>query len=162
MSKQIIEDVIKDVLKDNAKKNALDLITWLRENKMNPSRASAVSWKISCKACVVCYIRFEFDAGCMRVSPIIGEYEHDSISDELKKIIMANKTAGRPCGERCHTCSYIINTIFGKEYDDACGQSIVFTNPGADEIECIKKLLLMRRNIIQTGKLLPALPRNLG
>jgi len=163
--KQKIEDVISDLHDYDIKANALRFVAWLRENKMNPINASKNGWKISSKACVVCYIWLNSDTGALTIVPFIGEYEHDSLSDDLKEIVWSNHKGA--CGECAvisgrHNCSYKINTIFGKDYDNACARSIAFINPSPSEIECIKKLLEMRKNTIKNGKLLPTSPTNYG
>ena len=161
VSRKSIEDFIPEIYDGKIRDGLLDLIKSLRENKMNPAPSSASTWKISYKGCVVCYFRYDSDAKKIAIHPIIGEYEPSSLSDELKEIVWANKITGRYC-YRCHACSYTLNRIFGREYSDACGQSIVFTNPSDGEIEYIIKLLEMRRYVIKHGKLLPTLPRNFG
>jgi len=165
MPKQIIEDVINDTLKGEAQKNALDFVAYLRENKMSPINTSNNGWKVSSKACVVCYIWIDSDTGTLTLNPFIGEYALDSLSDEFKEIVWANK---RPtCGETCHVivgdgynCSYKLNTIFGKNFDDACARSIVFKNPDSNEFECLKELIMMRKNTIKYGTKLPNAPTN--
>jgi len=159
MPKKIIEDVIRDTLKNDALKNALDLMAWLRENKMNPAQSSATTWKINSKACVVCYFRFDFDAGAIRITPFICEYKHDSLSDNLKEIAWANAIREKNCHGSCH-CSYKLKTIFERKDFYACAQAITFTNPNSSEIECIKELVKMRKNVLLNGKLMSALPRN--
>ena len=161
MSKIKIEDMISNTLKGDSLKNALNLIIWANENKLNPAQSSVTTWKINSKACVVCHFRFDFDAGTLHITPFLCEYEHDSLSDELKGIALANKKRGMPCGERCHACSYKLKTIFGKK-DDACAKSITFNNPNAEEIECIKALIKMRKNVLLNGVLMSTLPRNFG
>ena len=157
-AKSRMEDVICNVLNDDVLKGILEFIAYLRENKMNPVRASASSWKIYYKQCLVCTLRLGLDAKTLEINPIINEYKHDVLSDELKEIVWRNYKSH--CGDKCHTCSYKLKTIFGRKYDYACGYSVSFINPNASEIECIKKLLEMRRNVIQNGKLMTALPRN--
>lgn len=162
MSKRIIEDVIKEALTGDYKKNALDLMAWLRKNKFNPLQSSKTTWKISAKSCVVCYFRFDFNENAITIQPIIGEYECNYLSDEMKDITLTNKVHGRYCGERCHgsQCSYMLKTLFGEKNSDACGQSVIFTNPNTNENECIKELIMMRKNVIQNGTLMPMLPKN--
>ena len=162
MPKKIIEDAIIEIHSGDSQKSALDLIAWLKENKLNPAQSSSTTWKISAKACVVCYFRFDFSAGIVTIHPIIGEYASDSVSAEMKDITLANKKEGRYCGEKCHGryCSYMLKTIFGEKYHDACGNSIIFENPAANEIECIKVLIKMRLDVIKNGKLMAVLPRN--
>jgi len=157
-----IENTIIETLKGDEQKDSLDLIAWLKENKLNLLRSSKTTWKISAKACVVCYFRFDFDAKIITIQPIISKYGCNELSDEMQDIILANKVNGRYCGERCHGsyCSYKLKTIFGKKSSDVCGQSIIFKNPNAEENECIKELVKMRKNVIQNGMLMPTLPRN--
>jgi hypothetical protein len=45
-----------------------------------------------------------------------------------------------------------LSRVFGKEYGYACEKSIVFTNPDAKAIECIKTLIELRRSEIKEGK----------
>jgi len=157
-----IEEVISNLYDGEMKENLLDFIVYLRRNKLNPARSSASTWKISLKACVVCYLRYDSDAKTITIHPIIGEYEHDSLSDELKEIIWANTKKKKDCHGSCR-CSYKLKTIFGRTSDIyTCGNAIDFINPNTDEIECIKKLLELRKHTIQNGKLLPTLPRNFG
>ena len=166
MPKQIIEDVINDTFEGETQKNALDFVTFLRGNKMNPTNTSKNGWKISSKACVVCYIWIESETGTLTLNPFIGEYKHSSLSDKFKEIVWSKKPQGAPCGI-CHiisgdgyNCSYKIKAIFGKNFDDACARSIVFKNPHSSEYECLKELLLMRKNTIKHGMKLPNPPTN--
>jgi len=164
--KQKIEDVIGDGLEGDTLKNALDLIIYMRENKMTPVNTSNNGWKISSKSCVVCYIWLDMDTNTLRINPFIGEYKHDSLSDDLKEIILSKKKSGTPC-LTCHiisghdyNCSYKLKSIFDKDYADACARSISFENPNSDEIKCIIELLKMRKNTIKNGELLPNSPTN--
>jgi len=159
--KKEIEEAISDSFDGEMKKRMLDFIAYLRKNKMNPAPSSATSWKISYKACVVCYLRCDLDAGIMTAQPVLGEYGQDSLSDEFKETVWENTKKEKDCHGSCR-CSYKLKTVFGRAFKHNCGLHIVFTNPNASEIECLKKLLEMRRNVIQNGKLLPALPRNFG
>ena len=167
MSKEI-EDVINAALEGEVQRNALELISYLRENKMNPRKTSKNGWKISSKGCVVCYIWADTSAGTLAINPFIGEYDHNSLSDDLKEVVWSKKKHGSSC-EVCHVisgdgynCSYKTKTVFGKDYDDACARSITFINPTAKEFECVKKLLELRKGTIKHGKLLPASPKNYG
>ena len=159
MPKKPIEDIINDTLKNDSLRNVFDLMVWLRENKMNPAQSSATTWKINSKGCVVCYFRFNFDVGAIRITPFICEYKHDSLPDNLKEIAWANAINEKNCHGSC-CCSYKLKTIFERKDFYACAQSVTFTNPNTSEIECIKELIKMRKNILLNGKLMLALPRN--
>lgn len=150
-----IEDVIENVLNADVLENALSLIAYFRENKMKPGWSATNVWKISYKTYTVCFIRLygaadyhNLKAGSWHIVPFIGEYEEDVLSDELKEIVWTNKTTCSGCGK----CALELDKIFGKEFDYACEKSIVFTNPDTDAIECIKKLIDLRREDIKEGK----------
>jgi len=154
-----IEDTISDLFDGEMKENLLSFIVYLRENKMNPSRSSAVSYKISCKGVVVGYIRINKENNTVQISPFLDVYDDNSLSNEVKEIVWSNKGNGLPCGEGCHKCNRL-NTIFGKVYDDACYQSVYFINPTLSELECIQKLLVLRRDVIRNGNAKCGIPIN--
>lgn len=150
-----IEDVMNNVLKGNTLKNALNLIAFLRKNKINPQWSATNVWKISYKTYSVCFIRLygaadyhNMKAGTWRIIPFIGEYEASSLSDEFKEIVWSNQITCQNCGK----CALPLNHIFGKKYDYACEKSVGFTNPDVKSIECVKKLIELRREEIKTGK----------
>jgi len=151
----VIEDVIGDVLEGDVLQNAVNLIAYLRENKMKPAWSATNAWKISYKTYTVCFIRLHgaaeyhnLKAGSWHVIPFIGEYEDFALSGELREIVWANKKTCPQCGK----CALKLHQVFGKEYDYVCEKSIVFTNPDAKSVECVKRLLELRRNDIKEGK----------
>jgi len=157
-----IEEAV-GILSGETLTNAHNLISFLHDNKMNPINTSKNGWKIISKACVVCYIWLEPN-NTLTICPFISEYESTSLSEEFKEIVWSKKTPWSSCGT-CQAidgghCSYKVKTVFGRRYDNACARSIVFKDPNSNEIECLKKLLEMRKNTIKTGKRLPTLPTN--
>ncbi|MDR2547048.1 MAG: hypothetical protein LBC96_05980 [Lachnospiraceae bacterium] len=150
-----IEDVINDALFGDALKNALDFVLYLRENKMNPVWSATNAWKVSYKTYTVCFIRLHgsadyhnLEVGSWHIIPFIGEYEADSLSNDFKEIAWANK---KTCGG-CGKCALELIAIFGRKFDYACEGSIRFINPDANEVECAKKLVELRRCEIKEGK----------
>ena len=159
-----IEDAADALLSGNVQKNAQDLFAFMRTNKMNPMQTSTSGWKVSSKGCVVCYIWVNADS--LVINPFIGEYKRTAVSDKIREIALAKKSPGTSC-PICHVivgdeypCSYKIKAIFGKELIDACARSILFKNPSHNEIECVKELLLLRKDTIKNGILLPNSPKN--
>lgn len=153
-AKPEIEQVAEEVLSGEVLKNALDFFAYLRENKINPQWSATNAWKISYKAFSVCFIRlygaadyYNLQKGSWRVMPFIGEYGESSLSGELREIVWAHKSTCRPCGK----CALPLNHVFGKKYDYACEKAITFVNPDTKEIECVKKLIELRRNDIKEG-----------
>lgn len=125
-----------------------DFVAWLRENKFNPAWASTNTWKVSFKTFKVCWIRFDPNAHTWQIRPTISDYDADLFSEEEKEIIWANK---KPC---CGGCNVRLYSILGKEYksENACEGSIGFINPDEKAVECIKKLIMMRKGVINDGK----------
>jgi hypothetical protein len=153
--KPIIEDVIHSTLSGDALKNALDIVAYLRENKMTPVWSATNAWTVSYKTFRVCFIRMhgsadyhKLDVGSWHILPFIGEYEKKSLPDELKEIVWANKKNCKICGQ----CALKLDNIFGKKFTNSCEGSILFLNPDNKAIECVKKLIELRRNDIKDGK----------
>jgi ferredoxin len=149
-----IEVVISDVLTGDVLSSALSFITYLREHKINPGWSATNAWKISYRGFTVCFIRLYgaadyhgIEPNSWTVLPFIGEYEESLLSDEFKEIVWENR---RKCGG-CGQCALRVSSIFGKKYDYACEASILFTNPTSDDIECIKKMIELRRSDIKAG-----------
>jgi len=150
-SKPKIEDVMYEVLSGDTLKNGIDFITYLRANKMSPQWSATNSWKIAYKAHNMCVINLSgsyhnLDEGSWRVRAFIGEYD-DSLSDKLKELIWKNVEYCK----KCNTCRGEQIAIFGKDFNNVCGR-IHFVNPDVKVIECIKRLIPMRKNAIIEGK----------
>lgn len=154
-AKPLIEDIIGNALNGEALNNALNLIAYLKENKLSPLWSATNAWKISYKSFSVCFIRVHgaadyhsLEKGTWQIIPFIGEYDESSLQSDLKEIVWAKKRTCRGCGK----CALPLSHVFGKKYDYACEKAIVFTNPDMKEIECIKKLIELRRNDVNEGK----------
>ena len=150
-----IEDLICDILNGDAQKNALDFVSYLRENKLNPVWSAKNVWTVSSKTFRICFIRLHgaaeyhnLDVGSWNISPFIGEYSSEALNDELKEIVWLNKKNCQPCGQ----CALKIDTIFGKKFANSCEASVLFVNPDIKAVECVKELVKLRRNEIKGGK----------
>ena len=152
-----IEDAVGDIFNGEPLKNILNLIAFMRENKMNPTCSYKNSWISRTKKRVVC--RFHIENDIFRATPVIGLYSSDSLSDEHKQIIWAKvEKRVNPCqncenGTHCNhdglSSHYGMKTVFGKKYEEnVCGQSISFNNPDSGEVDCIKELKKLRKNAI--------------
>ena len=143
-TKPMIDDVANTILSGEALKNVLDFTSFLRENKLNPSWSATNVWKVSSKTFNVCFIRLYGAAayhglgeGDWNISPYIGEYEADTLSEENREIAWANKRTCSSCGQ----CSLKLDTVFGKKYDYSCEASICFRNPDEKAIEFAKQII---------------------
>ena len=149
-----IEDVVCEVLSGDAQKNALDFISFLRENKLNPAWSAKNAWKVSSKTFSVCFIRLHGVAeynnlgpGEWSMLPFIGEYDADALPDEDKEIAWANKNNCESCGQ----CALRLNAIFGKKFRYSCECAIGFRNPDDKAVACAKKIVMLRKNEIKQG-----------
>jgi len=161
-----IEDAAVEHLEDEVQKNLLGLILWLRTNKLSPTwfritlGTHSKTWKIGFKGKTISTINVVFDglrAGSWNIG--FSAYNHGEeivLSDErFKAIAWKNINYCKNCA-RCRPGRSM--KIGGKEFDRACGSPLVFYNPGVEEIECLKHILLTACDIIQSDKEKPPGP----
>ena len=75
------------------------------------------------------------------------EIESVLIDDRMKEIAWANADYCCNCdGKYCNNDKR--KTIFGREFDNVCVSSMAFTDPDNDTVECMKKLMDMRKHAI--------------
>jgi len=147
MAEKSIEAVINEALTGDTQKNALDFIAWLRANGMNPGGDHGeVSYKGQC----VCYMHL---GGAQAPGPWTiwteGDYsggrEAVPMAEHMKEIARAHVNFCASCGD----CSPgTRKTIFGKKFDKVCGADMAFYMPDAEALECVKKLLEIRKHDI--------------
>ena len=150
MSEKRIEDVINEVLKGEAQKNALDFAAFLNENEIIVGENLG---EAAYKGEAVCYMHFD---GSDQVpgpwtiwsdGSTVYEYE-DVLQDEgIRETAWAHANVCGDCGAGCSPGKR--KTIFGKEFDNICSATFMFTNPDAKTLECVKQLLKIRINAIQ-------------
>jgi len=146
MSEKSFEDIINDVLSGDALINALNFMKYLQANEMIYD-----GHEISYKDKEVCYMHI---GGAERPGPwtiwieggdYSGEREDVPIDEHTKKIAWANIN---PC-EKCSGCNpETPKTIFGKKFDNLCNAEMAFYIPDTEKIECVKKLIEMRKREI--------------
>ncbi|MCL2812244.1 MAG: hypothetical protein FWD25_10220 [Clostridia bacterium] len=142
----MLEEKIKDVLTGEAQKNALDFAAYLKANEMvGGGPHGEVSYQGKC----VCYVHMDGAAekpGPWTIWPD-GDYsaEHKDVpmSECMKEIAWANVNICADCGAGCSPGNR--KMIFGKEFDNVCSATMAFNNPDAETLECVKKLLEMKK-----------------
>lgn len=159
MSNQRIEDVINNVLKDDARKNALDFITYLRANEI-PLEESENYWEVKYRDKCVCYVYI--DGSGEKPGPwtvwsdqepgtwvtwsdenLRGTYENLAVDEHIREIAWANANFCASCGGDCNPGKR--KTILGKEFDNLCSSALAFTNPDTHTLNCVKKMIDMRK-----------------
>ena len=133
---QTIEEKINDQLRNDAKKNALDFIAFTRENECEDLCVIVVAKKpvhISPWTIFINHCNFG---------------DEGSADDDLKEAAWAHAhicdhfASG---GKRCGCCNQpgFHETMLGKEFENLCKCPLQFTNPDAQTLVQVKKLLLM-------------------
>ena len=145
MSENKIEDVIGKALNGDAQKNALDFIAYLNANEMIVGENHS---EVSYKGEIICYMHIDGSDQVPGPWTIWSDdnavYEHvdASLDEHTKEIAWAHANVCGSCGGDCSPGKR--KTIFGKEIDNICSATFMFTNPDAETLECVKKLLEMR------------------
>jgi len=145
-----IEDTINSVLGGDTHKNALDFAAFLETNEMTAAGA-----EVTRKGKTVCYMHID---GSVQVPGpwtvwTEGDYETEDervpLDERMKAIAHAHvnicghfTSGGKNCG--CGSQPGSRKTVFGKEFDNVCNAAMMFTDPDAETLQCVKKLLQMR------------------
>jgi len=168
VTKPNIENVLPYYLDGETLESALDLIAYLRENKMKPSWTIHNAWKAVNKGKVLYYIRlpvyeshfYRPNQACKTswehswcITPYLtnlSQYEH-LITDEVhKKIILDNLYGCKPYCPKTSCWSETTLTVFDKKLERYCGgtlknRSLWIVNPDETEIVSIKKFLALEK-----------------
>ena len=143
------EGFVNDVLSGEVLRNALDFAAYLRENEMIPGGTHGeITYKDKC----LCYMHL--DGSPEKPGPWTlwteGDYssEHEAVplDGHIKETAWANVNFCASCGGGCSPGQHKV--IFGKEFDNVCSASMAFHVPDAEALECVKKLLEMRKYAI--------------
>ena len=142
MSKEI-EKTISEALKGDAQKNAMDFLVFLNANEM---LAGGEHGAVSYKGENVCYLHI--DGSDEAPGPwtvwLDGDYSGEP-ENRIIEIAQKNVNICANCGCDCNPGSR--KSIFGKEFDNVCvGAAMAFNNPCAEILECIKKLIIIKKN----------------
>ena len=146
MEQNGFEGIINNLLKDGIKKNAIDFFAYLKENEMIAGgNHGEVSYKDRC----VCYMHLdgiEQQPGPWTIwtdGDYSKEYNDVPIDKHIKEIAWAHINYCANCGGKCSPGKQ--KTIFGKEFDNVCSADMAFYIPNTEDLECVKKLLEMRK-----------------
>ena len=145
-----IEDAFKEVLTNDVLKNALEFAEFLSVNGIIQADQHAMQYNGEC----VCYLDTRSESNSWIVWTE-GDYsvEHDDfpIDEHTKEVAWANVMYCGNCNDA--DCTGKTKLILGKEFANVCNannvsMTFMFTNPDAETLECVRKLVLMRKNII--------------
>ena len=161
MPEQLMEQVIHTVLTGDARKNALEFVAHLRANDLLLERVEDGYWKdkpywrIQYKDASVCFV---FIHGSPARYP--GEPEgwmiwtDDSGSDwfadepldaSLRETAWEHVDFCGQCTPDGPCAGGSRKTIFGKAFDHVCRTPMLFLNPDRKALDCVKKLVEIRK-----------------
>jgi len=154
MSIKKIEDVFKEVLSGDELINALYFAQFLNANGIIQADQHAMHYNGEC----VCYVDTRNESHLWLVwtaGDYSSEYEDFPIDGQTKEIAWAH-------ANKCGSCKDVdcspgkTSIIFGKEFANICHGAdvdMLFCNPDAETLEGLKKLVIMRKHIIETDPL---------
>ena len=147
MSVRKIEDMIYEKLPDEAQKNALDIINYLGEDVLLEDEDWC--WKAKFNGETVFHFRiggFQNEPNWLAWSAVAVDYSDTEIDEQSKKIAWKNICTCGKCGSDCAPGRRVV--IFGKIFENCCTSSLIFINPNRDGLECLKKLIDIRKTDI--------------
>ena len=151
-----IQDAIRDFLEGEKLENALSLLSFLEKIKLSNTWISTNNWKIMYKGKEVCYIGLTRNAAKKElcswgVNPKFGptKYSEGLMDNErFKEIVWANVVHCKQCGIG-HCDGGVPITLCGKEFKPVCYHVwISFSNPESETLDCIKKIIEIRKKNI--------------
>ena len=162
MASKRIEDVINDVLEGDSKKNALNFANYLRANEI-PLDESDCYWEVKLNGKCMCFILIidsddapgpwtvwsDQEPGTWSTwsdKDEIKEYEDSTVDKHIKEIAWSHVNFCTNCGSGCNPGRS--KTILGKNFDNVCKSTMAFTDPDAEALECLKKMLDIRKRDI--------------
>jgi len=123
--------------------DALEFIAHLRNIEgfsVCQDENDAGKWWINSKENLVCEVQIEDTGGDWQVwvyGDCIGGHDLQ-IDEKTKEITWANITFCGSCGAECAPGRR--KTVFGREFDNVCQSTLVYKNPNADMLDCLKKV----------------------
>ena len=148
MSEQkTIEDKIKDVLSGDSLKNALDFTIFLRDNELstgyNGDDGCSVGGSIGDSLGYMLVNGTEQMPGPWTIWFNSCDFDSSLADDELKETAWAHTSKCGHCHAGWKDCGGGNRVIFGRGFESLCHSPLMFTNPDAETLECVKKLFLI-------------------
>lgn len=164
MTEKRFEDNINELLSGNTQKNALDFITYLRANEIEPQGSSSceVFYYKDMPVCVIFVNGSEQMPGPYTVwhSGHDGKYAPEAIpagedadtvgltdtsaDEQVKEAAWAHINICSSCG--CGRQPGRRTAVFGREFDNVCTSTLAFTDPDPEALENLKQLALLMRD----------------
>lgn len=158
-TKPVLEDVIRYKLTGETRQNALDFVAHLSAGDESGDFSIRYDtqwgeniWLAKNKGEIVCYI-IVFPAHSpefwmqVLIHGNLGEHAAMAVDEHIKEVAWTNMTSCGNCGAKCGP-EKRRRTVFGKEFDNVCSDTLWFNNPDAATFDCIKIITDIRKNDI--------------
>jgi len=145
------EKAILSTLEGSAQKNALDFVSLLKVGDMTTGENhGTVIWKGD----ILAYIHMDGKPempGPWTIWPnVTGSVPEGFVLDEATRdIALRHINICADCGSKCAPGSR--KNVYGKEFDNVCSAALAFTDPDADAIKCVIRLLELIKHDIFLG-----------
>ena len=160
MLEQEIENILCKALDGDAQSRALDFFAFLSAGEMLLERGKGywedkLYWSAKYEDEYVCCV-FINDSDDKSEAEGWTIWTDDSgvnwfsdypLNERMKKIVWNHVDICADCGG-CKNPGGSHKTIFGKDFDHVCITAMKFVNPDADTLECLKKLVEIRKSSI--------------
>jgi len=142
------EETIKATLNGDTQKSALDFAAFLNANDMTTGENHGT---VVYNGEVLAWMHMDGKPdlpGPWTVWPDLNGTVPDGFefSDAMKEIAWKNVNICASCGSNCTPGSKM--NIFGKDFDNVCGAMLAFNGPDMDTLECLKKLMELRKYVV--------------
>jgi ribosomal protein S18 acetylase RimI-like enzyme len=164
MEEQKIQHYITETMSGEAQKNAMDFANFLQAEDMRFERGGRywedkLYWCINYMGENVGYVLLYSPISAVDSAEPWVVWTDDSgsnwfadypLDEQVKVIAWKNIDICGNTGEICGGCmGRTHKKIFGKEFDNVCGITFRFNNPNGDAVECLKKLVKIRKRDIE-------------
>lgn len=151
-----VEDAISAMLHGERKTLASAFVEFVKSLRMTPQWMSCNSWAVSYKGKRICYIKISNSQtdGTWYIRPSL---QYDSALDSFcrtERLVSHMLNNVHYC-IACGKCAPGKNAVFfGQSLNHVCCAPIDFEfhNPSAEELECVKKLVMFSRQLIANAK----------
>jgi len=147
MTNRPIEDAINEVLSGDSRKNALELISFLkaadRDEHFVMKMYDENGWEVTNLGFIFISGSDEFPGPwtIWIAADNLGEHlqGQENADEHIKEFAWVHVS---PCGSCGGECSPGTSTnVFGRQFDNTCRSQLMFTNPDAAAVECMKKII---------------------
>ena len=159
-----IENAVIQELNGDDQRKTLDFIAFLNRNGMQFVRgggywANQYYWYVRYNGEDVCYILVNGKRAEAQSAPLAiwsdtsdtsdsAWYEYFPLDVKIKEIAWDNVDICAKCSPNSPCYGGMCKTVFGKRFDHVCRCTFRFDKPDDKEIECVKKLIEIRKSSI--------------